>query len=397
MCLRFVFLLITRVAAGLRLSRREERWKTAEILILRHQLAVLQRRQPRRPKLNWADRALLAALLGVIPKARRQGLRLLVTPDTIVRWHRDIVRRRWAARSARGRTGRPATPRNIKALVHRLARENPGWGYRRIHGELAGLGVNVAASTVWEILKASGISPARQSGPNWSQFLRSQAEAILACDFFTADLLDGTQAYVLAVIEHATRRIRILGVTLHPTGQWTAQQARNLLMDLGEQAEQVKFMIRDRGSNFTVAFDAVLADAGIRTVLCNVRTPRMNAITERWIGGCRRELLDRTLIWNQAHLRSDAAPVRGPPQSAPAAQLLAWRRTAEAATRGCRSRPLPRPKTRSRRWPDQRVSPGGMTWTRFSARTGTGPGAPGLPRHADQHQVVRRRHRDPHR
>ena len=297
-----MFLLITRVAAGLRLSRREEMWKTAEILILRHQVSVLQRRQPRRPKLDWADRALLAALLGVIPKARRRGLRLLITPDTIVGWHRDIVRHRWAARSMRGKTGRPATPRNIKALVLRLARENPGWGYRRIHGELAGLGVNVAASTVWEILKASGIGPARQSGPNWSQFLRSQAEAILACDFFTVDLLDGTQAYVLAVIEHATRRIGILGVTLHPTGQWTAQQARNLLMDLGEQAEQVKFMIRDRGSNFTVAFDAVLADASIRTVLCNVRTPRMNAITERWIGGCRRELLDRTLIWNQAHL-----------------------------------------------------------------------------------------------
>ena len=133
--------------------------------------------------------------------------------------------------------------------------------------------------------------------------MRSQAEAILACDFFTVDLLDGTQAYVLAVIEHATRRIRILGVTLHPTGEWTAQQARNLLMDLGDQGRQVKFMIRDRGPNFTAAFDAVLADAGIRTVLCNVRTPRMNAIAERWIGGCRRELLDRTLIWNQAHLR----------------------------------------------------------------------------------------------
>jgi putative transposase len=256
---------------------------------------VLQRRQPRRPKLDWADRALLAALLGLIPKVRRRGLRLLVTPDMIGRWHRDIVRRRWAARSAHGRAGRPVTRRNIKALVRRLARENPDWGYRRIHGEMAGLGVNVAASTVWEILKASGIGPARQSGPNWSQFLRSQAEAILACDFFTADLLDGTQAYVLAVIEHATRRIRILGVTLHPTGQWTAQQARNLVVDLGEQASQVRFMIRDRGSNFTAAFDAVLADASIRTVLCNVRTPRMNAITERWIGGCRRELLDRTL------------------------------------------------------------------------------------------------------
>jgi hypothetical protein len=161
MCLQFVFLLITRVAAWLRVSQREEVWKSAEILLLRHQLAVLQRRHPRRPKLNWADRALLAALLGVIPKARRQGLRLLVTPDTIVRWHRDIVGRRWAARSIRDRTGRPATRRNIRALVRRLARENPGRGYRRIHGELAGLGVKVAASTVWEILKASGIDPAR--------------------------------------------------------------------------------------------------------------------------------------------------------------------------------------------------------------------------------------------
>ena len=185
----------------------------------------------------------------MIPKARRQGLRLLVTPDTILRWHRDIVRRRWAARSTRGRTGRPTIRRNIKALILRLARENPDWGYRRIHGELAGLGVNIAASTVWEILRASGIDPAaRRTGPTWSQFLRSQAEAILACDFFTADLLDGTQAYVLAVIEHATRRTHILGVTLHPTGQWTAQQARNLLMDFGEQAHRVKFMIRDRGS-----------------------------------------------------------------------------------------------------------------------------------------------------
>jgi putative transposase len=304
MCLRFVVLLITRVASWLRLSRREETWKTAEILILRHQLAVLQRRQPRRPKLNWADRALLATLLSVIPKAQRQGLRLLVTPDTILRWHRDIVRRRWAARSMRGKTGRPATRRNVSALVLRLARENPEWGYRKIHGELAGLGVKVAASTAWEILRNAGIDPApRRSGPAWPQFLRSQAETILACDFFTADLLDGTQAHALAVIEHATRRIRILGVTLHPTGEWTAQQARNFLMDLGDEAHRVKFMIRDRGSNFTAAFDAILADAGIRTVLCNVRTPRMNAIAERWIGGCRRELLDRTLIWNQSHLR----------------------------------------------------------------------------------------------
>ena len=160
MCLRFVFLLITRMTSWQRVSRHEETGKTAEILILRHQLAVLRRRQPRRPGLNWADRALLATLLGVIPKARRHGLRLLVTPGTILRWYRDIVRGRWAARSKSGRTGRPVTRRNIRSRVLRLARENPGWRYRRIHGELAGLGVQAAASTVWQILKNAGIHPA---------------------------------------------------------------------------------------------------------------------------------------------------------------------------------------------------------------------------------------------
>jgi putative transposase len=174
MCLRFVFLLITGTASWLRLSRREGAWQTAEILLLRHQLTVLQRHQPRRPNLNWADRALIALLFAVIPKARHHGLRLLVTPDTILRWHRDIVRYRRAARSKRGGTGRRATRRNIRALILRLARENPGWGYRRIHGELAGLGVKIAASTAWEILKKAGIDPApRRTGPTWSQFLRS--------------------------------------------------------------------------------------------------------------------------------------------------------------------------------------------------------------------------------
>jgi putative transposase len=159
----------------------------------------------------------------------------------------------------------PAARRKIKALVLRLARESTGWGYCRIHDELAGLGVKVAASTVWEILKTNGIDPARRrTAPTWSQFLRSQAEAILACEFLAADLLDGTQAYVLAMIEHATRRIRILGVTLHSTGEWTAQQARNLIMDLGEQAHRVTFMIGDRGSNFTTIFDAALVGSADR-------------------------------------------------------------------------------------------------------------------------------------
>jgi hypothetical protein len=241
----------------------------------------------------------------------------------------------------------------------------PRRGYRRIHRELAGLGVKVAASAVWEILKKAGIDPApRRAGPTWPLFLRSQAEAILACDFFTADLLDGTPAHVLAVIEHASRRIRILGGTLHPTGGWTAQQARNLIMDLGEQAHRVKFMIRDRGSNFTSAFDAVLAGAGIRTVLCNVRTPRMNAIAERWIGGCRRELLDSTLVWNQTHLRrilrayeihhNQHRPHRSLDAAAPLKPL----------PEPGRSRQVPRPKAGQHRLPDQRVPPGRITWTR---------------------------------
>lgn len=285
MCLRFVSDLAVRIVPALGLWRRGDDHKTVEILLLRHQLAVLQRQLAaagRRPRPDWADRAIIALLLGLVPKGRRAGLRLFVAPDTILRWHREPLRRRWAKKS-RPKNGRPATHRNIKSMVLRMARQNPAWGYRRIHGELAGLGVHVAASTVWEILKAAGIEPAPRRGSiTWASFLRSQAEGIIAADFFTADLLDGTKVYVLAVIEHATRRIRILGSTLHPTGEWTTQMARNMLMDLEDAAATVKFLIRDRGSNFTAAFDTVLADVGIRTVLCNVRTPRMNAIMERW-------------------------------------------------------------------------------------------------------------------
>jgi len=219
-----------------------------------------------------------------------------------------------------------------------------------------------------------------RSGPAWSLFLRSQAEAILACDFFTADLLDGTQAYVLAVIEHASRHIRILGVTLHPTGEWTAQQARNLIMDLGEQPHRVKFMIRDRGSDFTAAFGAVLADAGIRIVLCNVQPPRMNdhrtldrGMPARAPGPYPRLEPDPSA--------ADLARVRDPPQSAPAAPLPGLSHAAETPTRTGRSRPVPRPKADSHRLPDQRIPPGRMTWTRFSARTGL-PGGSSCPRTA---------------
>ena len=174
----------------------------------------------------------------------------------------------------------------------RLAGENPAWGYRRIHGEIAGLGVRIAPSTVWEILTRAGIDPApRRTGPTWAQFLRSQAEAIIATDFFTVDLLNGAQVYCLAVIEHATRRIHIVGATANPTAAWVTQQARNLLMDLEEYAETLTFLIRDRDSKFVAGFDAVFHSVGMRVIKTPVQAPRANAIMERWIGSCRRESL----------------------------------------------------------------------------------------------------------
>ena len=303
MCLRLVYLFVTCWFAWLRLSGREESWKSAEILLLRHQLTVLQRRSVARPRMTWADRALFAALLQVLPRSRRAGLRMIVTPETVLRWHRDIIRRRWVEKAAHARPGRPPTHGNIAKMVLRLARDNPAWGYRRIHGELVGLGVPLAPSTVWEILNKAGIAPApRRSGPTWAQFLHAQAEAILATDFFHVDLLDGSTAYVLAVIEHATRRIRLLGVNAHPNNAWVTQQARNLLMDLDGHLGSVKFLLRDRDTKFTAAWDAVFTGAGIKILRTPVRAPRANAIMERWIGGCRREPLDQTLVWNQRHL-----------------------------------------------------------------------------------------------
>ena len=176
-------------------------------------------------------------------------------------------------------------------------------GYRRIHGELAGLGIIVAPSTVWQILKDAGIGPApRRDGPGWAEFLRSQAQGILALDFFTADLLNGTKVCVLAVTGHGSRRVRVLGATGHPVQSWVVQQARNLLMDLEEAGTRVKFVFHDRDASFTQAFDAVFRAAGIRVIRSAVQASRMNSVMERWIGSCRRELLDRTLIWNQRHL-----------------------------------------------------------------------------------------------
>jgi len=302
--LRLVYLSVTNVFALLRLLPVSDPDKDAEILVLRHQITVLHRQLgTTRPRLLPGDRALLAALLHRLPRGVLGRFRLLVRPDTVLRWHRDLVARRYPARSRPRRPGRPRTVRSVRLLVLRLARENPSWGYRRIHGELLVLGITVAASTVWEILRQAGIDPApRRASTTWASFLRSQADALLACDFFETVTLGGTRLSVLVVIEHARRRIRILGATPHPTAGWVIQAARNLVMDLEDAGSRARFLIRDRDGKFPGLFDAVLKDAGIETVLSGIQMPRMNAVMERWVLTCRRELLDRTLIWNQQHL-----------------------------------------------------------------------------------------------
>jgi transposase InsO family protein len=226
---------------------------------------------------------------------------LIVSPDTVLRWHRDLLRRHHAKASRPKQPGRPPTHRSIQTLILRLARENPSWGYRRIHGELAMLAIKVAPSTVWEILNANGIDPVPQRNrQTWAAFLRSQAHAILAADFLETRTLTGARLYIFAVIEHATRRVHVLGATAHPTAAWTEQLARNLVMDLQDAGATVKYVIRDRDSRYSRGFDAVFEDEGFAIVKTGVRVPRMNAIMERWVRSCRAELLKRTQASPQA-------------------------------------------------------------------------------------------------
>jgi putative transposase len=229
--LRFAYFAVLKVFGWLALLARSDRAKDAEILILRHQVAVLQR-QVSTPSLSWADRAILAALARLLPGDALRQLCLIISPRTLLRWHADLVRRHWTY--PRRGPGRPSTAPAIRALVLEMAHDNPGWGYRRIHGELTGLGYKLAPSTVWQILKDVGIDPApRRSGQTWRAFLEAQAKTILAPDFFHVDTVFLRRLYVLFFIEHGTRRVYLAGITAHPTGEWVTQQARNLLMDLG--------------------------------------------------------------------------------------------------------------------------------------------------------------------
>jgi putative transposase len=295
--LQLIYLVFSKLLSWILLRTRSDTTKDVEILVLRHQLAVLQRRTPR-PRISWPDRALIAALTRLLPTRRRLGL--LVTPATILRWHQRLVSRHWTTQPAR--SGRPAIPAGLRALAVRLATENPTWGYRRVHGELIGLGYQIGASTIWKILHNAGIDPSpRRAGPSWTEFLRAQANGILACDLFHIDTITLQRLYAFFVIEHATRRVHILGVTPHPNGAWLTQLTRNLLMDLDDAGQRFRFLIRDRDAKFTAAFDAVFTAINVTVIKSPVRAPRANAIAERFVGTIRRELLDRILIINQRH------------------------------------------------------------------------------------------------
>src|ERR671931_1839567 len=296
--LSFAYWVVRRLFELLVLFGRSERAKEVEILVLRHELQVL-RRQVGRPRLRSADRALLAALSQVLPQARRRSL--LVRPASLLRWHRALVRRRWTYE--RRRPGRPALLGPTRRLIVRLAAENPSWGYKRIHGELVGLGISLSASSVWNVLRRQGIEPApRRASLSWREFLRQQAAGILECDFFTVETLWLRRLYVLFFIELARRRVHLAGVTANPNGAWVAQQARNLIMTLADQEQRPRFLIRDRDNKFTATFDEVFRSEGIRVIQTPVAAPRAKAHAERWVGSVRRECLDRILIVSRGHL-----------------------------------------------------------------------------------------------
>ncbi len=298
--MRLLYVVLVRLSGWLALLARSSASKDAELLVLRHEVAVLRRTNPK-PGLDWADRALFSALCRHLP---RQLLRhRLVTPATILRWHRRLVAKKWTYPH---RTGRPPISPEIVALIGQLGRQNPTWGYQRIQGELLKIGRRVGASTIRRVLKSLRIPPAptRADQTSWRQFLRSQASTMLACDFFHVDCAVTLQRiYVFFAIEINTRYVHILGTTTNPEGPWTTQQARNLIADLDDQAAEFRFLIRDRAGQFTASFDTVLADAAITIVKIPPRCPQANAYAERFVRTVRAELTDRMLIFGQRHLR----------------------------------------------------------------------------------------------
>jgi putative transposase len=299
--LRLLYLIFVRLCGWLVLLGRSTASKDIELLVLRQEVAVLRRTEPK-PRLDWADRAILAVMTRLLPRTLR--MYRLVTPSTILRWHRRLVTRKWTYVH---RTGRPPVSAEITALIERLATENHGWGYQRIQGELLKLGHRISASTIRRVLKALKIPPApsRHTDTTWRQFLHAQAGTMLVADFFHVDCAVTLQRlYCLFVIEVGSRYIHILGVTAHPNGPWTTQQIRNLLTDLGDRTADFRFLLRDRAGQFTQSFDAVLAGVGIEAVKIPPRSPRANAYAERFVLTARTELIDQILIFGERHLRS---------------------------------------------------------------------------------------------
>jgi putative transposase len=296
MAFSFLYLAVRTLLGALVRSRRGLDVKDVELLVLRHELAIL-RRQVARPKVGLADRALLAAAAVHLPRPQRTVL--LVTPRTLLRWHQALVRRKW--RQPVGRVGRPPLSPEIRELVRRLARENPRWGHRRICGELRKLGFRISPTSIRRLLDQAGLEPApRQSSPNWREFLRTQAGSIVACDFFTVETILLRRFYALFFIAHASRRVWLAGCTANPTGEWVTQQARNLGLDFSDRG--VRFLIRDRDSKYSGPFDEVFRSEGIRIIKTPVRAPQANAIAERFVRTVRSECLDWLLILNRRHL-----------------------------------------------------------------------------------------------
>jgi putative transposase len=293
----FVYLVVRNLFALVWLLARPRRSKECEILLLRHELAVL-RRQSARPSPTRADRALFAALSRAVP--RTAWANLAVRPDTLLRWHRQLVARRWTY--AHRKAGRPPLERSLRELILRLARENPHWGYKRIVGELTGLGISVSATSVRKVLLVAGLQPAPERTPSsWRGFLRAQAASVLACDFLTVETAFLQRVYVLFFISLATRRIEYVACSSNPDGRWVAQQARNLVMQLGDE-QPFRFLIHDRDAKFSHAFDEVLRSEGIRVIRTPVQAPNANAHAERWIRTLRTDCLDRILILGRRHL-----------------------------------------------------------------------------------------------
>ena len=300
MTLSIFYVVARRVLSLLLVRFRSERSKDLELVVLRHELSVL-RRQIARPKLSDADRVFLSAASRFLPRTRWQTF--VVSPETLLRWHRRLVTRHWTYPGAA--LGRPPIAADTRALIVRLARENPRWGYLRIQGEFKALGIRVSATTIRRVLAESGLGPAgTRGGKSWKTFLSSQAHAILATDFFTVDTVFLRRLYVLFFIELDTRTVHLAGVTAKPTGPWVTQQARNLFLGAGDALSGRKFLIRDRDTKFTGPFDEVFASEGVQVIKTPVRAPQANAHAERLVGTLRRECLDWTLVLGRQHLDS---------------------------------------------------------------------------------------------